>query len=243
MTKIKTVPTNKLTVVEHLDELRNRLIKAIVVLLVTTSGALFLSKHIVAILKWPSRHFIDLFILIKPTEIISVYFKSALYVGLILSAPFILYQAWCYIKPAVTQPIKFGAALWIIAAVSFFGLGTAFAFFIISPQALKFLFYLSQESATPMLTLNFYVSFMLAVLVLGGCIFEIPIVAGLLTRLGLITANSLQKKRKAAIMIMFIIAAILTPTTDFLNLMLFALPMMLLYEVGIGLAKLIEHAS
>ncbi len=243
MTKTGIPPSHEMTVIDHLEELRSRLLKSVGFLLITTLTGFVFAKPLVAVLKLPSHHVVDHFILVKPTEIIAVYFKIALYVGFLLALPYILFQLWRFIKPALEKRPSLHLVVWGLAAVLLFAGGTAFVFFFAAPEALNFLMRLSKDSALPMLTLNFYTSFILSLLVLGGFIFEIPVVTGLLTSIGLLNPRILRQNRKIVVFVLFIIAAVMTPTTDVFNMLLFALPMIVLFEIAILLSSLIFKAK
>ncbi len=243
MTKKGNPANHEMTVTDHLEELRLRLLKSVAVLVATTLAAFVFANPLVTILKLPSRHVVDQFILVKPTEIIAVYFKVALYAGILLALPYILFQCWRFIKPAMEKRPSLHLVGWGVAAVVLFAGGTLFVFFLAAPEALNFLMLLSRSTALPMLTLNFYTSFMLSLLVLGGFIFEIPVVAGLLTSTGLLNPHTLRQNRKMVVFVLFIIAAVMTPTTDVFNMLLFALPMIVLFEIAILLSSLIFKAK
>lgn len=242
MKKNQSRDANQLSVLGHLDELRFRILKSVAALLVTTLTSFFFSKFLITYFKWPALGIIDNFILIRPTEIIVVYFKIALYIGFIGAAPFLLFQCWQFMKPALPDGTRFSWLGWSLSALILFVCGTSFSFFIVLPKALAFLLMLSRESALPMLTLHFYISFVIAFLLLGGFVFEIPVLAGLLTRIGLLNPHVMKKNRKPVILALFIIAALLTPTTDVFNMTLFVIPMILLYEIGIILSAIIFKA-
>jgi sec-independent protein translocase protein TatC len=162
-----------------------------------------------------------------------VYVKVALYAGAVFAAPFMVYRLWQFVKPAASDDVQRTFVLWAIAAAFLFAAGTAFAFFLALPSAIRFLMALSQGLAAPLITVNSYLSFVLAVLVVAGLVFEIPAVCALLTRMGIITPALLRRKRKEAFFALCVFAAVMTPTTDIVNMLLFIIPMAALYEVGI----------
>ena len=143
-------------------------------------------------------------------------------------------------EPAVSSKGKANTFFWMSLAMLGFIAGLNFSYFIALPAALKFLLFFGQDVATPNITIAKYISFFGAFMLIGGVIFEIPIIIGLLTEVGLIKTAMLKKQRKYALLIILIIAAAITPTHDLVNMMVFAVPMFLLYEVGIILAAFIE---
>jgi sec-independent protein translocase protein TatC len=221
------------TVAGHLDELRSRIIRSALYIAGGTLLGLFFSKSLLALLKWPARDLVRDFVLLKPTDVIAVYMKAAVYAGVVVSAPLVLREAWLFVKPALPAGPRVGWAAWIAAAVLLFAGGTVFSFLVLAPAGLGFLLRLTQETATPLISLNSYLSLVLAIVVSGGIMFEMPVAAALLTRVGLITPAFLRKKWKEAVFGMLVLAAVVTPTTDVFNLLLFAVPMLLLYAGSI----------
>jgi sec-independent protein translocase protein TatC len=227
-----------LNVIGHLDELRGGLIRSAVYLAAGTLAGLFAAKPVIELLKHPARGVLSDFILMKPTDIISVYLRAAVYAGAVVASPLILREMWLFVKPAVPEGPRVAWWAWIAAALLLFAGGTLFAYWVLAPAALNFLLKLSREVATPLISLNFYLSFLIAVLALGGAVFEIPVAVALLTRLGLITPRLLLQRWREAIFILLAAAAVLSPTTDVFNMLLFALPMIFLYAASIGVSAL-----
>jgi len=236
-------PSNpeSLSVTGHLDELRRRILVSLAGLAGGTALGLALAKPAIAFLKQPAGAMIREYLLIKPTEVIAVYLKVGLYCGALIASPLLVHQAWQFVKPAIPIGTKIRAGWWLAAAGLLFAAGTAFAYEVLAPQALVFLLGLSRELATPMINLNDYISFVLAVLLVGGLVFEIPVVAGLLTRIGLVQPDGLRKRRKEAFFALCVVAAVITPTTDAFNMLIFVLPMVALYELGIWVSWLLSR--
>jgi sec-independent protein translocase protein TatC len=163
--------------------------------------------------------------------------KVAFYAGGVISAPLILREAWLFVKPALPDEPRVHWLGWILSAVVLFAGGTVFAFMVLAPAGLGFLLRLSQETATPMFSLTSYLSLVLAMVVMGGLMFEMPVAVALLTRVGLITPAFLRQKWKEAIFGMLVIAAVVTPTTDVFNMLLFVLPMLMLYVASIFVSR------
>ena len=228
-----------LSVFGHLDELRQRLFYALGFLVLGMAGGMYFVEEIVHFIELPALGAVSSFVVVKPTEIISIYFKISLYLGAVISAPALAYNAWQYIKPAVPKDANVSFFWWLAAAAMLFFVGTAFSYKILLPAAYLFLMGLSKELASPMITLGSYISFALSIIVLGGGIFEMPLVSALLTRLQIITPMFLRKKRKEAMFILCITAAVITPTTDIFNMLLFVAPMLLLFEISVLVSSLI----
>jgi sec-independent protein translocase protein TatC len=226
---------------EHLDELRRRIFLTLGCLLGAALLSLTFAKKLILLLIVPSHGLIDRFVLVKPTEIVGVYVKVALYAGCILASPVVLYHAWQFLKPAFPDELRRSLRYWLLSAAALFATGTCFAYKVLLPSGLSFLMTLTREIATPLITLNSYLSFALALLLLGGTIFEIPVIAGVLTQAGIVTPQFMRKKRKEAVFGLCVAAAILTPTTDIFNMALFVLPMIALYEVGIIVSSFMQR--
>lgn len=222
-----------LSIYSHLDELRHRIILSLLFLAAGTCVSFFFCRELITLLELPSRGVIPKFILLKPTEIVGIYVKTALFAGGILSAPAIFYQFWRFIVPALSDDIKFSFPGWLAAACALFVTGSAFSFFVLIPAAIKFLYTLSVNVAEPAFTLGGYISFTLSLLVLTGIVFEMPLAAALLTKLRIINPAMMRSRRREAIFGLCVAAAILTPTTDIFNMLLFVAPMIALYEISI----------
>ncbi|MFQ3675860.1 MAG: twin-arginine translocase subunit TatC, partial [Endomicrobiia bacterium] len=198
---------------------------------------------IIQILRYPSTMFLDKLIFTYPTEMVVTYFKVSIFLGAILSSPAILYNLWLFIKPAVSKEIKFNFFLWLLIILVLFVLGIFFAYVIILPYGLKFLLTFGTKVAYPMISLNNYISFVLTILVITGIIFEMPVFCAMLTKLKILTPAFLRKKRKEALFALITVAAIITPTTDVFNLILFVSPMILLYEISIWVSYFVIKFS
>ncbi|MFC1501347.1 twin-arginine translocase subunit TatC [Elusimicrobiota bacterium] len=243
MTTQKNNRSEDKTVIGHLDELRIRIFYFLAYFIVGMLAGLIFSKDIITFLKIPSIGIIKDFVFIKPTEIVTVYIKISLFAGLVFSLPALLFNLWKFFKPALDKTIKINFINWIVSAVLLFLGGTAFSFKIFLPLGLNFLMKISSEIAYPMITLNGYISFVLSLLLVGGIIFEIPVISAVLTKLGILTPQLMRKKRKEAVFTLTIFAAVITPTTDIFNLMLFVLPMVLLYEISILISAIMYRKS
>ena len=226
----------KMTVAEHLEELRGRLIKSVIAIAIGTLFSLFFAPKVFEIFK--SRAPGILFIFIEPTEMLATYFKVAVLTGLVLAMPVIVYQVVMFIFPAITEKEKrYLYAMLPGVAVSFL-IGAAFAYFVLLPPALKFLFTFAADVATPQIKIGSYVSTVATLIFWIGVVFETPIVIFFLARIGLVSPDFLSRNRKFAIVLAFVLSAVITPTPDPLNQSLVALPLILLFEVGVLLARL-----
>lgn len=179
-------------------------------------------------------------IFIHPTEAFFGYLKLSLFVGLLLGAPFVLYQTWRFILPALYQherryflnSFTFGTALFYI--------GVFFCFFVVLPLGIGFLLGIGGPSLQAALTFGNYISFVMLFLLVFGIMFELPVVIFLLVKVGLVSRAFLKEKRRYVIVLIFIIAAVLTPTVDPFTQSMMAIPLLLLYEVSIFMARFAE---
>lgn len=231
------MPEKELTLIGHLDELRKRLIFCLVPFFIAVLFSAPLAKTFLAFLRIPAVGVIDKLAFFSPQEVAIVYMKIAIFSGLILSLPIILYQIWGFISPALEERQKKYAASFVFWAFFAFICGCAFGYLILIPFSLKFLISLAGSELTAVISLSKYIGFVLALAAGGGAAFELPVVIWLLTRLGIVNSRFLRQKRRYAIAIIFIAAAVITPTTDPFNMALMALPMLVLYELSIWISR------
>lgn len=227
----------KLSITEHLLELRSRLIKSVIALGVGIVISFPLAFYIFDILKSRAPSDMNL-VFINVTEMLGTYMKVALYCGIALSLPYLIYQLVMFFAPALKDREKRYLYLSMPLVVVLFAAGVCFAYFIFLPPALKFLLTFGGDIAQPMITVSNYVSVLVRLLLAVGLVFEIPLVITLLAKLGVVSPQKLAKGRKWAILAAFVLGAIITPTVDPVNQTLIAAPIIVLYELSIWLAKL-----
>jgi sec-independent protein translocase protein TatC len=164
--------------------------------------------------------------------------KIALVAALIAALPVIFQQLWSFVSPGLHAKEKKYVVPFVLIATILFLIGASFCFFIVLPFAMGFLLtYKVGDFMMPMLSVGQYVDFCLKFILAFGAVFELPIIIVFFTRMGFVTPQTLAKNRRYAILIAFIVAAILTPTPDVFNQTLMALPMIVLYEVGILVSR------
>jgi sec-independent protein translocase protein TatC len=223
----------KLTLLGHLAELRSRLIKCVIALIITTIISFIFASQIFHILILPAQG-IKL-IYIEMTEMLGTYMKVALVGGIILATPYLT-----FVSPALTRKEKRYVYLIIPWITLMFLGGVAFGYFVLLPPAMKFLITFGSDIATPEIKIGNYISLVARLLLAIGLVFELPVVTTFLSRLGVITPKWLAGKRKVWFVLAFIIGAIITPTFDPINQSLVAVPLIVLYEMSIWLAKLVQ---
>ena len=231
----------KLTVLGHLGELRSRLVKCVIAVVITSLISFIFAKQIFNILILPAEG-IEL-IYIEMTEMIGTYMRVSLASGIILAMPYLIYQAIMFISPALTHKEKKYVYLILPWVTLMFVGGVAFGYFILVPPATKFLITFGSDIATPQIKIGNYISIITRLLVAIGIVFELPVLTTFLARIGVITPKWLADKRKLAIIFAFILAAIITPTFDPINQSLVAIPLIILYEMSIWLAKLVHRGK
>lgn len=229
-----------LTLVEHLDELRKRILICLVALGIATIASFPFASHILKILKIPVAGLIERLVFFSPQEAFLIYMRIAFLSGWIISLPVILYQSWRFISPAIEERQRQATSYFVLFCFVAFILGSLFAYFILIPPALRFLLSFAKDELEPVISANRYISFAI-ILILGcGFVFQMPALSFILSKLGIINARILRKKYKYAIIIVFILAAIITPTSDIFNMLILALPMLFLYEVSIWISSLVR---
>lgn len=227
----------QMTFTSHLAELRQRLIKSVIALVITTIIAFIFARYIFDFLIRPAPDDISL-IYIEMTGMIATYFKVALMGGVVLAMPVFVYQGIMFVSPALTRREKryvYLALPWIM--LMFIG-GFAFGYFILVPPATNFLLSFMTDVARPEIKIDNYVSIVTRFLVAIAVVFETPVIITFLARLGIVKPEWLARKRRWAIVVAFILAAVITPTFDPINQSLVAIPLIILYEMSIWLAKI-----
>jgi sec-independent protein translocase protein TatC len=223
---------------DHLEELRRRLIWSIVSVAVSFGACWLFVDDLYRIARAPiEAHAAVEFAILRPQDIFSLYFKVALVGALFLAAPMILMQAWLFIAPGLHRHERRWAIPFVLSATALFSLGGAFGYFVAFPAALRFLLdWIVAGGFKPMIDASEYFNLFFTIIVSLGVIFQIPAVIFVLSRMGLVTAGLLARKFKYAVLGAVIIAAVITPTTDWPNLLIIAGPMVALYAVGIVVA-------
>ncbi|MFO8102039.1 MAG: twin-arginine translocase subunit TatC [Dehalococcoidia bacterium] len=233
--------SKELTFTGHLNELRQRLIKCLIILAVTTMAVFaeeYQCQYIFDFLKNPAPDDISL-IYTEMTGMLATYMKVALMGGLVLAMPFLVYHLIMFVSPALTRQEKkyvYIALPWIILM---FAAGLVFGYYILVPPATEFLVTFMSDVARPEIRIDNYVSIVTRFLVAIGLAFETPVIITFLARLGIVKPETLARRRRWAIVIAFILAAMITPTFDPINQSLVALPLVILYEMSILLARIV----
>jgi len=234
----------KLTFLSHLGELRNRLIKCVIAVAIASVISFIFYDWIFYILILPAEG-INL-IYVEMTEMIGTIMRVCLAGGIVLAMPYLVYQGIMFASPALTRKEKRYVYLILPWIALMFAGGVVFSYFILLPPATKFLITFGSDIAIPQIKIGNYISIVTRLLVTRlllaiGLVFEMPVITTFLSRLGVIKPKWLSDKRKVAIIFAFILAAIITPTFDPINQSLVAVPLIVLYEMSIWLAKLVQR--
>lgn len=240
-----------LTFWDHLEELRGSIIRIIVATAVFAVVAFIMKDGLFSIVLAPrSSEFItyrllgvdafDLHLMNTGlTEQFMIHMRTAMYAGLLLASPYILYELFRFVSPGLYQNER-RYAVWIVgAAYVMFLMGTLVNYFVVFPLTVRFLgTYQVSPDVANMLTIQSYVDTLLSMSLVMGVVFELPVVCGLMGRMGLLTDRFMAQYRRHAIVAILIVAAVITPTTDVFTLLVVALPIYLLYEISIWIVRI-----
>jgi sec-independent protein translocase protein TatC len=221
---------------EHLKELRNRLIRAFIALFIATGISFIFAKQVFVLLMVPLND--ARLQALRPTETLGNYMKVSLLSGFILAMPFIVYQIARFAAPGLTKQEKRYIALLVPGATLCFITGVAFAYFVMLPASIGFLQTFMAELVEQQWSIGDYLSFVVSLMFWIGVSFELPLFVYFLAKLGVIDADTLRRNRKYAIVAIAVLAAVITPTVDPLNMALVMGPLIVLYEIGVILARI-----
>jgi sec-independent protein translocase protein TatC len=223
---------------EHLEELRDRIIKSLIAVGVSFVVCWYYSAQLFEFVARPITRIAGVSLVINdPTEAFTVYLKLSFVAALYVAAPFVLWQVWRFIAPGLYKHERRYAGPFIVSTSAFFLAGGVFGYLVAFPAALQFLMELAKEGhLVAVISAEKYFDLFSTVMIIFGIVFEIPPVVFILSRIGLISGPFLLRNTRWAIMIATIVSAVVTPTTDAFNMMLVAIPMILLYLIGVAVA-------
>jgi sec-independent protein translocase protein TatC len=222
-----------LTLLDHLNELRIRLFRAVMALVIGVMLSVFFTDELLEYLITPYGNELQV---LGPTESVVIYFRVALLAGAIFAMPYITFQLFMFIAPGLTRSEKRWIYLSLPATTALFWIGVAFAWFIMVPTALGFLQDFEADVFRAEWTADRYIAFLTSLLFWIGVAFEMPVVVSVLARLGILGPRPLIRNWRLAVVLMTVIAALITPTVDPFNMLLVMAPLLVLYLVSIGLA-------
>jgi sec-independent protein translocase protein TatC len=243
METVETTEDHKMSLTEHLVELRIRLTRSLIALGIGFGGCYYYKDWIFDIVTRPLTQALpknSYLIYTGLTDAFFTYMKVAFFASLIITSPFILYQIWKFIAPGLLPKERKYVVPFVLTSTFLFISGVSFGYFIALPPAFKFFVSFNNQYLQAMLSFKDYLSLFVTFLLGFGLSFELPVFIFFLTKLGIVNAKMLSKQRRYAILVIFIVAAILTPSPDALSQVLMAIPLMFLYEVSIFVAKFAE---
>ena len=233
-----------LTLADHLEELRRRLGVSLLALITTSALSLVFVERLIAWLQRSAAWWLPRFAYFTPTEPLIAYAKVALLAGIMLAMPLILWQGWAFVRPALKPRERSAGRLFVLWGTAQFLAGAALAYYVLLPLSLRVLLGIGAPRLLPVISIDRYLGFVTTLVFWTGIIFELPVVIVLLARVGVVTPEWLRQQRPYAILVLVILAALLTPTTDPLTLLLVAVPLTGLYELSLLLARLVRpHQS
>jgi sec-independent protein translocase protein TatC len=230
---------------EHLEELRRRIIYSLIAVAIGFFACWAYAERIYEIVQRPVMEALkhngmgERLGYLNPTEPFNLYLKTAFLAGLFAASPFVLYQVWMFISPGLYRHEKRYVLPFMSSTIILFLSGGYFGYKLVFPAALEFLIGYGKQFQ-PMITISEYSDLFLTVIIGLGVVFELPILVFFLSLMGVVSPGWMWRNVRYSILVIFIIAAILTPTTDILNMCIFAAPMVALYLVSIGIAWLVH---
>lgn len=237
MSKKSYSPEEELPVTEHIEELRQRIFKSIIALIVGFLIAWPFKKEFLLILERPlPANLKGKLIFLSPPEAFFTALKLSFFGGTLIALPFILYQVWKFIEPGLYKHEKKYILPFVFFSLLCFFIGASFAYFVILPLGLKILLSFMGDLLTPQIRVGSYISFVIQLILAFGFVFLLPVFVWLLSKLGVINYRILENNRKYAILVIFVVAAVLTPPDVFSQTMM-ALPLLVLYEISIWVSK------
>ncbi len=224
------------TFIEHLEELRKRILYSIASIALFTIAGFFLAKKFLNLII--HRAALGTTYFFAPAEAFVAQIKVALFLGVVIAFPFLLYQSWAFIGPGLTRSEKRISLSYMGSGVILFAVGIVFGYYILIPYGLRFLLSFGSETIQPMINIGKYLNFFIWCLLGSGLLFQLPLILFFLMKLGIVDVDTVRKHRPEAVVAVLILCAVITPTGDFFTLLLISVPLLLLFELSILVARL-----
>lgn len=224
-----------MSLIDHLQELRRRLIICIVAIAIGSTACYFYAAEIVHFITAPAGKLYYM----SPGEAFFTYLKVSFFAGFLTVLPIVMYQIWAFVVPALTRRERVASLMLVPSSVLLFFCGLAFAYFLALPAGLKFFMGFATEDLQPLLSLGQYLSFVISFLLPFGFVFELPLFILVLAKVGLVGSAFLTAKRRHVLVLAFIIGAVISPTPDVFSQTMVAVPVIVLYELSILIVKYI----
>lgn len=236
----------KMSFFEHLAELRTRLIHASAAIVLGTFIGVYLGKYFLEFIARPMVDALraaglqDKLVFTHPAGYLYQIITLGLYLGIVIASPYVLYQVWLFVAPGLYRNERKAVAGFVISSVVLFLCGIVFAYYVILPYLFKFLVtFQTGGPFTPLISINEYFDLVLNVLLGVGIVFELPVLAFILSLFGIVTPQFLWKNFRYAILIIAVLAAVITPTPDAVTMLVFMAPMIVLYFLSIGVSAVV----
>ena len=239
-------PQSGMNFIDHLEEIRGRLIKSLIALLVVTALCATYADFLVdEILIGPLKRSSDSLVLqnLVPYGQLSLYFQVVFFSGFIISFPFLAWQIWQFVVPALHEHERKASRFSILFISLCFFAGISFGYFVFLPVSLQFFAGFGSSLIKNNISVQDYVSFFIGTLLTAGLVFELPFISYILSKIGLLTPAFMRFYRKHAIVFLLIVAAIVTPSTDMVTQLIIGLPMILLYELSILISAQVNRKN
>lgn len=224
------------TFIDHLEELRKRILYAVASVGICAIIGFFFAKRFLSIII--QRAALGTTYFFAPAEAFITQIKVAIFLGVVISFPFLLYQTWAFIGPGLTRSERRISLSYIGSGLVLFVIGITFGYYILIPFGLRFLLSFGSETIQPLMNIGKYINFFLWCLLGSGLLFQLPLLVFFLMRLGILDVDTVRRHRAEAIVAILVLCAVITPTGDFFTLLLISVPLLLLFELSILAARL-----
>ncbi|MDT8902319.1 twin-arginine translocase subunit TatC [Anaeroselena agilis] len=225
--------SGEMSLVDHLQELRKRLIVCVVVVLAASFACYYFATDLVHIITAPAGKLYYM----NPAEAFFTYLKVSFFAGFLLSLPVVFYQLWAFVVPALTNQERQASLFLVPASLVLFFVGLAFSYFLVLPAAISFFIGFATEDLQPMFSIGQYLSFVISFMLPFGFVFELPLFIIVAAKLGVISSGFLAAKRKIVIVLAFVVGAVVSPTPDVFSQTMIAVPLMVLYEISVFIVR------
>jgi sec-independent protein translocase protein TatC len=245
MTEPAQEPGGEQNLLSHLVELRSRLVRSLVAVMLVFFALFPLSNRLYALLAEPLLSRLPAGTQMVAIDVVTPFvtpLKLAFFAAIVVAAPYLLYQAWAFVAPGLYRHEKRLASPLLVSAVILFYLGCAFAYFLVLPMVFSFLTATVPDGVSMMTDISRYLDFVLVMFLVFGVCFEIPVATVILVMLGITTPEQLKASRGYVIVGAFVVAAVVTPP-DALSQIMLAVPMCLLFEIGLVAARLVARRA
>lgn len=231
---------NNASFLEHLDEMRRRLIIAVIAISACTLASFFYSDKILDILAYPMRQYIPAVYFFSPADAFVVKIKVSLLSGLIFASPILMWQVWLFVSPALYPNERQAILPFTVITTSLFLAGAVFSFTKAVPMTLQFLMSMQTDYMKPLVSMSEYISFVTMMVIAFGFAFNLPVFVLALVASRVVQAKMLNKFQRHVVVFIFIAAAILTPGPDIASQLMLAIPLLVLFELSVAAAYVLE---